>query len=45
VATFKSSLQPISDRLAIVEKQLQDVLVKLPNLPSDKVPPGKNTGR
>ncbi|HEY5968124.1 MAG TPA: serine--tRNA ligase, partial [Chitinophagaceae bacterium] len=41
VATFKSSLQPISDRLAIVEKQLQDVLVKLPNLPSDKVPPGK----
>ena len=41
VATLKSSLQPISDRLAIVEKQLQDVLVKLPNLPSDKVPPGK----
>ena len=41
VATFKSSLQPISDRLVIVEKQLQDVLVKLPNLPSDKVPPGK----
>jgi len=41
VATLKSSLQPISDRLANVEKQLQDVLVKLPNLPSDKVPPGK----
>ena len=41
VATLKSSLQPISDRLAIVEKQLQDVLLKLPNLPSDKVPPGK----
>jgi len=41
VATLKSLLQPISDRLAIVEKQLQDVLVKLPNLPSDKVPPGK----
>src|SRR6478735_1964103 len=41
VATLKSSLQPISDRLAIVEKQLQDVLVRLPNLPSDKVPPGK----
>jgi len=41
VVTLKSSLQPISDRLAIVEKQLQDVLVKLPNLPSDKVPPGK----
>jgi seryl-tRNA synthetase len=41
VASLKSSLQPISDRLAIVEKQLLDVLVKLPNLPSDKVPPGK----
>ena len=41
VATLKSSLHPISDRLATVEKQLQDVLVKLPNLPSDKVPPGK----
>lgn len=41
VATLKSSLQPISDRLAIVERQLQDMLVKLPNLPSDKVPPGK----
>lgn len=41
VATLKSSLQPISDRLAIVEKHLQDVLLKLPNLPSDKVPPGK----
>jgi len=41
VGTLKSSLQPISDRLAIVEKQLQDVLVRLPNLPSDKVPPGK----
>jgi seryl-tRNA synthetase len=41
VASLKSSLQPISDRLSIVEKQLQDALVKLPNLPSDKVPPGK----
>jgi seryl-tRNA synthetase len=41
VASLKSSLQPISDRLAIVEKQLQDILVRLPNLPSEKVPPGK----
>jgi seryl-tRNA synthetase len=41
VATLKSSLQPITDRLAIVEKQLQDALLKLPNLPSEKVPPGK----
>lgn len=41
VATLKSSLQPTSERLANVEKQLQDVLVRLPNLPSEKVPPGK----
>ena len=41
VATLKSSLQPISERLANVEKQLQEILVRLPNLPSDKVPPGK----
>jgi seryl-tRNA synthetase len=41
VASLKSSLQPVSDRLSIVEKQLQDALVTLPNLPSDKVPPGK----
>ena len=41
VATFKNSLQPITDKLAQVEKKLQETLVKLPNLPSDKVPPGK----
>ena len=41
VAAFKSSLQPISEKLVVVEKQLQDTLVKLPNLPSEKVPPGK----
>jgi seryl-tRNA synthetase len=41
VATFKNSLQPITDKLADVEKKLQETLVRLPNLPSDKVPPGK----
>lgn len=41
VALLKSSLQPISEKLSVVEKQLQDLLVKLPNLPSEKVPPGK----
>ncbi len=41
VATLKSSLQPISERLAVVEKQLHDELVKLPNLPSAQVPVGK----
>jgi seryl-tRNA synthetase len=41
VAVLKSSLQPISEELAAVEKQLHDELVKLPNLPADNVPPGK----
>jgi seryl-tRNA synthetase len=41
VATLKTSLAPISEKLAEAEKQLQEILVKLPNLPSDKVPPGK----
>ena len=41
VATFKTSLQPISEKLAETEKQLTDKLVLLPNLPSDKVPAGK----
>ena len=41
VAVLKSSLQPISEKLAVVEKQLHDELVKLPNLPSASVPTGK----
>lgn len=41
VATLKSALQPINEKLTEIEKQLHDELVKLPNLPSDKVPPGK----
>src|SRR5688500_15386882 len=41
VALLKSVLQPISDKLAEIEKQLNDELVKLPNLPSDQVPAGK----
>jgi seryl-tRNA synthetase len=41
VTTLKLSLQPISDKLNEIEKQLQEELVKLPNLPSDKVPAGK----
>lgn len=42
VAALKTTLDPISARLTEVEKQLQDELVKLPNLPSDLVPPGKH---
>jgi seryl-tRNA synthetase len=41
VAVLKASLQPISEKLATTEKQLQDELVKLPNLPADIVPVGK----
>lgn len=41
VATLKATLQPISEKLSAVEKQLHDELVKLPNLPSDLVPVGK----
>jgi seryl-tRNA synthetase len=41
VGELKSALQPISEKLTEIEKQLHDELVKLPNLPSDKVPEGK----
>jgi seryl-tRNA synthetase len=41
VATLKSSLQPITEQLAVVEKELHDTLVKLPNLPAALVPQGK----
>ena len=41
VANLKSSLQPITEKLNEVEKQLQEILVLLPNLPSEKVPAGK----
>ena len=41
VASFKALQQPLADQLAATEKQLNDKLVLLPNLPSDKVPPGK----
>ncbi|RYY55691.1 MAG: serine--tRNA ligase [Chitinophagaceae bacterium] len=41
VATLKAALGPISSQLAQVEKELNDTLVRLPNLPSDLVPLGK----
>ncbi|MDF2187121.1 serine--tRNA ligase [Paraflavitalea sp. CAU 1676] len=41
VATLKAAQQPIADRLAQVEKQLQDTIVRLPNIPSANVPKGK----
>ncbi len=41
VASLKNALQPIADNLSVTEKQLQEDLVKLPNLPSGSVPAGK----
>lgn len=41
VGALKSSLQPIANRLATVEQQLHEAIVKLPNLPSANVPVGK----
>lgn len=41
VASLKSSLQPLSEQLGQVEAQLQQALVRLPNLPHDTVPEGK----
>ncbi|MFT4155743.1 serine--tRNA ligase [Parafilimonas sp.] len=40
VATWKASLEPIKKRSAETEKKLEDTLVLLPNLPSEKVPAG-----
>ncbi|MCX6318367.1 MAG: serine--tRNA ligase [Bacteroidetes bacterium] len=42
VNQLKSTLQPVSEKLAAVEKQVQDELVKLPNLPASQVPAGKS---
>jgi seryl-tRNA synthetase len=42
VTSLKSTLQPITENLSAIEKQLQDELVKLPNLPSGQVPVGKS---
>lgn len=41
VAGYKSQISDLNSKLAQTEKQLQEELVKLPNLPSGKVPPGK----
>src|SRR5487761_1970250 len=41
VAALKSFLQPISEKLTVVEKNLHDELIILPNLPHASVPLGK----
>jgi seryl-tRNA synthetase len=41
VASLKNSLQPVTEKQTETEKLLNDKLVLLPNLPSEKVPAGK----
>jgi len=41
VAAVKVSIQQLNEQLAAAEKQLQEELVKLPNLPHTSVPSGK----
>ncbi|MFM8255893.1 MAG: serine--tRNA ligase, partial [Bacteroidota bacterium] len=41
VASFKAALQPLAEQLAIREQELQQELVRLPNLPAAEVPHGK----
>jgi seryl-tRNA synthetase len=41
VEGFKNDFGPIQKTLEDIEKQLNDLLVRLPNLPSQKVPKGK----
>ena len=38
---LKASSQELGEKLALTEQQLHQELVKLPNLPSELVPPGK----
>ena len=42
VAALKNTLQPIGEQLASVEIQLNDTLIRLPNLPAPAMPPGKS---
>jgi len=41
VASCKQEINSISEKIAATETQLQEELIKLPNLPSEKVPEGK----
>lgn len=41
VESLKASLQPTQQQLEETEKKMADLLLRLPNLPSPKVPPGK----
>jgi len=40
-AALKESSKKLGEQLSGLEKQQQDLIVRLPNIPSEKVPPGK----
>ncbi|HVM88302.1 MAG TPA: serine--tRNA ligase [Puia sp.] len=42
VASLKSSLEPIAEELKLTENKLNDLILRLPNLPSPQVPAGKS---
>ncbi len=42
VENFKIKLEPVQEKLDVTEKTLSDLILRLPNLPSEKVPPGKS---
>lgn len=41
VANFRNALAPLQEQLGEVEKKLNEIILKIPNLPSEKVPAGK----
>jgi seryl-tRNA synthetase len=41
VSLIKSGISPLQEALDTADKQLQQILVSLPNLPASEVPPGK----
>ncbi len=41
VILLKNKLAPLAEKLGMLENQLKDALVTIPNLPADKVPDGK----
>ena len=41
VEDYKIKLEPIQQELEVAEKKLNDLILRLPNLPSEKVPLGK----
>ncbi|MEO8117454.1 MAG: serine--tRNA ligase, partial [Bacteroidota bacterium] len=41
VILLKNKLAPLAEKLVMLENQLKDALVTIPNLPADNVPEGK----